>query len=148
MAVKPIPDGYHTVTPYLTVKGADRLLDFVKSAFSAEETVRMDRPDGTIAHSEVQIGDSKLMLGEPTEQWDASSATMHLYVEDCEATYRRALDAGATSLQEPADQFYGDRMAGVRDPHGNNWWIATHIEDVPEDEMARRAEEWDRQQQS
>lgn len=142
MAVKPIPDGYHSVTPYLTVEGADALLDFVSQAFSAEETVRMARPDGSIQHAEVRIGDSPVMLGEPAEQWEASPATIHLYVEDCDATYRRALEAGGTSLQEPTNQFYGDRMGGVRDPAGNSWWIATHIEDVPDDEMARRADDW------
>jgi PhnB protein len=146
VAVKPVPDGYHTVTPYLTVHGADRLLDFVKQAFGAEEMVRMNRPDGSIQHAEVQIGDSRVMLGEPTDQWGASPATIHLYLDDCDAIYERALDAGATSLREPTDEFYGDRMGGVRDPLGNSWWIATHIEDVPDDEMARRAEEWESRQ--
>lgn len=146
VAVKPIPDGYHSVTPYLTVRGADVLLEFVKQAFAAQETVRMAGDDGSIRHAEVRIGDSPVMVGEPNEQWAASPGTIHLYVEDCDATYQRALEAGATSLQEPNDQFYGDRMAGVRDPLGNSWWIATHVEDVPEDEMARRAQEWESQQ--
>jgi PhnB protein len=86
------------------------------------------------------------MLGEANEQWSPMPGTIHLYVEDCDAAYRRALDAGASSLQEPADQFYGDRMAGVRDPVGNMWWIATHVEDVSEEEMAKRAREWSAQQ--
>ena len=142
MVVEPIPAGYRTVTPYLIVEGAEDLLTFVKQAFAAEETVRMPRPDGTIAHAEVRIGDSVVMLGEASEQWPPMPGSIHLYVGDCDATYRRALEAGATSVQEPADQFYGDRSGGVRDPVGNVWWIATHVEDVPEEEMAKRAQEW------
>lgn len=141
MTVKPIPDGYHSVTPYLIVQGADKLLDFLKRAFAAEETFRMPRDDGSIAHAEVRIGDSVVMLGDAGEQWSPMPATIQLYVEDCDATYLRALEAGATSLQDPADQFYGDRMGGVRDPVGNQWWIATHVEDLSEEEMAKRAEE-------
>ncbi|MGH8937106.1 MAG: VOC family protein [Acidimicrobiia bacterium] len=140
MAVKPIPDGYHSVTPYLIVEGADKLLDFLKRAFSAEETVRMPRPDGSVAHAEVRIGDSIVMLGDAGEQWSPMPGMINLYVEDCDATYLRALEAGATSLQEPEDQFYGDRTAGVRDPVGNHWWIATHVEDLSEEEIAERAQ--------
>jgi PhnB protein len=146
MTVKPIPAGYHSATPVLTVQGADKLLDFVSRAFAAEETTRLTRADGSIGHAEVRIGDSIVMLGEANEQWSPMPGTIHLYVEDCDAAYRRALDAGASSLQEPADQFYGDRMAGVRDPVGNMWWIATHVEDVSEEEMAKRAREWSAQQ--
>lgn len=141
MPVEPVPDGYHTVTPYLIVQGADELLDFLKQAFGATETFRMPRPDGSVAHAEVRIGDSVVMLADAGEQWSAMPAMIHLYVEDCGATYLRALQAGATSLQEPEDQFYGDRSAGVRDPVGSHWWIATHVEDVSEEEMAKRAEE-------
>lgn len=146
MAVKPIPEGYHSVTPYLTVQGADKLLDFVVRAFGAEEKLRMPREDGSIGHAEVRIGDSIVMLGEANEQWPPMPSTLNLYVEDCEATYQRALEAGGSSLQDPQDQFYGDRTAGVRDPVGNRWWIATHVEDIPEEEMARRAAEWAAQQ--
>ena len=141
MGVEPIPAGYHSVTPYLIVHGADRLLDFLKDAFAAEERFRMTAPDGSIRHAEARIGDSVVMLAEASAQWPAMPASLHLYVENCDAVYRRALDAGATSVQEPADQFYGDRSGGVRDSVGNVWWIATHAEDVPEDEIARRAEE-------
>ena len=141
MPVKPIPDGYHSVTPYLIAQGADKLLDFLKRAFAAEETVRMPKPDGSIAHAEVRIGDSVVMLADAGEQWSPMPAGIHLYVEDCDATYLRALEAGATSVQEPADQFYGDRSGGVRDPVGNHWWISTHVEDVSEEEIAKRAEE-------
>lgn len=148
MAVKPIPDGYHTVTPYLIVQGADKLLDFMKQVFAAEETVRMPRADGSVGHAEVRIGDSVVMMGEASEQFPSLPGSIHLYVDDCDATYGRALEAGATSVQEPANQFYGDRSAGVRDLAGNLWWIATHVEDVPEEEMAKRAQEWTNQQQA
>lgn len=140
MTVKPIPDGYTSITPYLTVKGVDTLLDFVKKAFDADETVRMPRDDGSIGHAEVAIAGSIVMMGEPRDE--PMPGMIHLYVDDCDATYRRALESGATSVQEPADQFYGDRTAGVKDPTGNVWWIAKHIEDVPDEEMARRAKEW------
>jgi PhnB protein len=149
MTVNPIPEGYHAVTPYLAVDGADRLLEFLKQAFGAEETVKMLTPDGKIGHAEVRIGDSMVMLGDAstTDQGVAMPATIHLYVDDADKTYQRALEAGATSLREPVDQFYGDRAAGVKDPVGNHWWIATHIEEVPADEMAKRAEEWQARQQ-
>jgi uncharacterized glyoxalase superfamily protein PhnB len=141
MAVNPIPEGYRTVTPYLVVDGATNVLDFVKQAFGAEEKFRMDTPDGKIGHAEVQIGDSIVMLGDAGAENPAMPAMIHLYLEDCDATYERALAAGATSEREPTDQFYGDRSAGVRDSAGNLWWIATHVEDVPEEELAKRIEE-------
>jgi PhnB protein len=140
VAVKPIPDGYHTVTPYLVVPRVAELIDFLKQAFGAEETFRMPRPDGAIAHAEVRIGDSMVMMGEPMGQFQPMLAMVHLYVDDADAMYKRALEAGATSVREPTDQFYGDRTAGVKDPAGNQWWIATHKEDVAPDELARRAE--------
>jgi PhnB protein len=139
MPVNPIPPGHHTVTPYLTVRGADRLLDFVKRAFAATERELQKRPDGTIRHAEVQIGDSMVMIAEARGEWKPIESALYLYVKDTDATYRSALKAGATSLMEPADQFYGDRNAGVKDPVGNVWWIGTHVEDVPPAEMARRA---------
>ena len=142
MAVQPIPEGYSTVTPYLIVEGAEGVLEFVKQAFAAEQRFRMDRADGTVGHAEVTIGDSVVMVAEAGEQWAAMPGGLHLYVDDCDATYARALAAGATSLQEPANQFYGDRSGGVRDPAGNIWWITTHVEDVPPDELERRAREW------
>ncbi len=143
MAVKPIPEGYHTVTPYLAVQGAANVLEFVKQAFGAEETFRMDTPDGKIGHAEVRIGDSIVMLADAStsDQGQLMPGMIHLYVEDVDKTYRQALEAGATSLREPTDQFYGDRTGGVRDAAGNQWWIATHVEDIPPEEMARRAEE-------
>lgn len=140
--VKPIPDGYHTLTPYLTVHGAAQLIDFLKQAFDAQEHSRTASPDGTVMHADLQIGDSHLMVSEATEQWKAMPAGLYLYVPDTDATYRRALEAGATSLMEPGDQFYGDRNAGVKDAFGNSWWIATHVEDVTPEEMVRREKEW------
>jgi PhnB protein len=139
MAVKPIPEGYRSVTPYLVVQGTATLIDFLKQAFDAQELMRMPAPDGSIMHAEVRIGDSTLMMGDARGQMKPMPSTLYLYVHDADATYKRALQAGATSTMEPADQFYGDRSAGVVDPVGNHWWIATHIEDVPPDELAERA---------
>ncbi len=140
MAVKPIPDGYHTVTPYLTVQGVPKLIDFLKQAFEAQEIERMTQPDGTIGHAEVRIGDSVVMMGEARDEWKPMPSGIYLYVNDTDAVYKRALQAGATSIMEPADQFYGDRSAGVKDSSGNHWWIATHKEDVPPAELKKRAQ--------
>jgi len=139
MPVSPIPAGYHAVTPYLCVQGADRLIDFAKRVFAATEQERMTRPDGTIGHAEVRIGDSVVMISEARGELKPMPSGLYVYVTDTDAAYGRALAAGATSLMEPADQFYGDRNAGVRDPIGNVWWIATRKEDVPPEELARRA---------
>ena len=133
----PIPEGHRTVTPFLRVADAARLIDFMKQAFAATEAFRMDGPDGSVAHAEVKIGDSLVMIGQaPADQ--AMQSMLHLYVPDTDAVYKSALAAGATSIREPADQFYGDRSAGVRDAQGNEWWMATHIEDVSQEEMERR----------
>ncbi len=140
MAVKPIPDGYHTVTPYLVVEGAAKLLDFLERAFGAKVTERVERPDGAIGHAEVRLGDSMVMLGEAGAQWKPMPALIYLYVPDADSTYQRALQAGATSVMAPANQFYGDRSAAVKDPFGNMWWMGTHVEDVSPEEMKRRAE--------
>jgi PhnB protein len=142
MTANPIPEGYGSVTPYLLVDDAGGLLDFVKAAFDADERLRMPNADGTVAHAEVAIGDSIVMMGDAGEEWPAMPAFIYLYVEDCDETYARALAAGATSVREPADQFYGDRTSTVRDPVGNLWGIATHVEDIVEEEMARRIDEW------
>jgi len=140
MAVKLIPEGYHTVTPYLVVEGASKLIDFIKQAFGGQEIHRMATPDGKIMHAEVKIGDSRIMLGEAGGPYKPMPASIYLYVTDTDATYKRALAAGATSETEPKDQFYGDRNAGVRDASGNRWFIATHIEDVAPEEMNKRAQ--------
>lgn len=146
MAVKPIPDGYHAITPYFVVNDAARFIAFLKAAFGAEEQMVTTRQDGTIGHASVRIGDSMAMLGQASDQWKATPASMYLYVVDTDATYRRALEAGATTIMEPADQFYGDRNAGVIDAEGNTWWIATHVEDVSHEEIVRRERERSQQQ--
>ena len=141
MPVKPVPDGYHTVTPYIVTSGAADLIDFIKAAFAAEERQRSTGPGGAIMHAEVQVGDSVIMIGGGPEGAPPKTAMLHLYVEGVDAWYKRAIDAGAESMREPEDQFYGDRSAGVRDRWGNEWWLATHIEDVTPEEIGRRAKE-------
>ncbi|MDR3683442.1 MAG: VOC family protein [Geothrix sp.] len=136
--VEPVPKGYHTVTPYLVVADGEGLLGFLRDAFGAEVLSRALRPDGTIANAEVRLGDSRLMVAQAREPWKPMPAGFYLYVPDTDATYRAALAAGGVSVLEPSDQFYGDRNAGIQDPWGNNWWIATHIEDVDEAEVQRR----------
>lgn len=145
MAVKPIPEGYHSLTPYLVVQSAPKLMEFLKRAFAAKELNCMKQPDGSVMHAEMKIGDSIVMMGEAGGESKPMPSTICLYVPDADVVYKRALQAGATSVREPADQFYGDRSAGVRDPVGNHWWIHTHIEDVPEAEMAKRAEAYMKQ---
>jgi PhnB protein len=115
MAVKPIPDGYHTITPYIVVEGAAKFIEFLKQAFGGKVEVRMDMPGGMVGHAEVRLGDSMLMLGDASAQNPAQSAGIYLYVPDVDAKHRRALAAGATSVVEPATQFYGDRNSRVRD---------------------------------
>jgi uncharacterized glyoxalase superfamily protein PhnB len=139
MAVKPIPDGYHSITPYLIISQAAALIAFLTEAFGAKEQLRMAKPDGTIKHAELRIGDSVLMLTDAGDPKSAMPSSIFLYVNDVDATYRQAVQAGGQSLREPADQFYGDRMAGVKDPSGNVWWIGTHIEDLSPEELHRRA---------
>jgi len=137
--VKAIPEGYHTITPYITVDGAAKLLDFIKEAFGATVLEVMKDDSGNVRHAEAQIGDSKVMVGQARDEWKPRPSTLYLYVENTDELYKRAMAAGAKSLMEPADQFYGDRNAGVEDTFGNWWWIATHVEDVGPEEMARRA---------
>lgn len=139
MAVNPVPAGFQTVTPYLTVPDARKQIEFLKQAFGATTTeVLHADSDGSIRHAELKIGNSMIMLGQARDQWKARPAGFYLYVPDCDVVYKRALQAGAKSIMEPADQFYGDRHGGVEDAAGNHWWIATHIEDVAPDEMQRR----------
>jgi PhnB protein len=140
MAVKAKPDGYHAITPYLVVDGAARLIDFMQEVFDAEEVERFAAPGNRIGHAEMRIGDSVVMLGDAHGEHKPLQAMLYVYVDDADATYQRALAAGAASVQPPVDQFYGDRSGGVRDPFGNLWWIATHIEDVPPAELKRRAQ--------
>lgn len=141
MSVKFKPNRYHTITPYLTVTGAVKLLAFLEEVFDARELEKFLRDDGTIEHAEIQIGDSVVMLGEVVNEADAKPSTLYTYVPDTTATYEKALAAGATSIRPPTDQWYGDRNAAVKDPTGNAWWIATHIEDLTPEEVQRRAAE-------
>ena len=135
--VKPIPEGYHTVTPYLIVDKAQEVIEFMKRAFGAQLVFQMANPDGSIGHSELRVGDSMIMLSSEREQWKAMPTMVHLYVEDCDAVFAKAVEAGAEVLMPVADQFYGDRSGGVKDVAGNYWWIATHVKDVSAEEIKR-----------
>ena len=156
MAVKHIPAGYHSVTPYLIVNDAERALDYYKTAFDASEVFRMGAPGGKIGHAEIQIGTSRVMLADENPASGAKAPTqgvstpvqLMIYVEDVDAMFKRALAAGAKEIQPIKNQFYGDRSGTLTDPFGHVWTIATHIEDVPADEMLRRAAEYMKQPQS
>ena len=139
MPVEYKPAGHHTVTPYLVVQGAERLMTFIVDVLDGTETVRMQGPDGRIAHAEMRVGDSIVMLADTPAPGEETTSMLHLYVPDSDATYKRAMATGATSLREPQDEFYGDRMSGVQDSTGIKWYFATHVEDVSDEDMARRA---------
>jgi uncharacterized glyoxalase superfamily protein PhnB len=140
MPTKPIPDGYPTVIPYLMIENANRFVDFMKQVFDAQLVEQITRPDGKPGHTELRIADSMIMLSEAAPpQYAATPVMLHVYVADVDARYARALKAGATEVQKPAQQFYGDRSGGVKEPCGNTIWIATHVEDVPSDELQKRA---------
>lgn len=149
MAVKPIPEGYRSLTPYLIVKGAAAAIDFYKHAFGATEIMRMADPHGRIGHAELKIGDSVLMLADEhgsmgyrsPRSLGGSSVSILLYVADVDRVFGRAIEGGAKSLRALANQFYGDRSGTLEDPFGHVWTIATHVEDVAPDEMQRRAQE-------
>jgi PhnB protein len=150
MAVQPVPEGYHTVTPYLAVDNAAEAIDFYRRAFGAKERVRMSGPGDSVMHAELEVGDSLVMLSDPFPQASTTppkelggtSASVFMYVEDIDAVYRQAIDAGASSLMEPDDMFWGDRFGSVQDPFGHSWTIATHVEDLEPEEMQRRSEEF------
>lgn len=141
MGVKPIPDGFHTVTPYLVCEKSTELIGFLKAAFDAVEISRVTDSDGRVMNAEIKIGNSMMMLADSRENFLPTPSSFYLYVLDTDSVYQKALKAGATSILEPADQFYGDRNAGVQDNLGNKWWIATHIEDVSLEEVEKRAKE-------
>jgi PhnB protein len=144
---KPIPDGYHTVQPYLYFKNSAEAIAFYSKVFGAKERMRMPDKNGRIMHAEISIGDSCIMMADEnpavgaysTEHFGGAPMSLMIYVDDCDTVYNGALEAGAKSLREPADQFYGDRMAGVADPFGFHWWIGTHIKDVSMEEMMQHA---------
>ena len=140
---KAIPKGFHTVTPFLSVNDARGLIEFMQRALNGEVTSMMKMDDGKIMHATVQIGDSTIMVADlMTGMNEPSPSTLYLYVDDVDEIDHQAIDAKATSLREPVDEFYGDRSAGVKDEWNNKWWFATHIEDVSEKEMERRKEEF------
>lgn len=148
MPVSPIPDGYHSVTPYLIIKGAARALEFYKQAFGASEVMRLEGPGGSIGHAEVRIGDSRIMMADEhpdmgvlsPESIGGSPVSMMIYTEDVDAMFQQALDAGGEQVRPLQDQFYGDRSGTLKDPFGHQWTVAMHIEDVPHDEVLRRME--------
>lgn len=145
--VRAIPEGYHTVTPYLVVRDAARAIDFYKRAFGATEVMRMPGPGGKVMHAEIQIGDSRIMLGDENPQMGAKSpqalngspVSLFLYVEDVDAVYKQAVAAGAKQTMPPQDMFWGDRYGKLDDPFGHQWGVATHKEDVAPEEMTKRA---------
>lgn len=138
-SVKAIPEGMHTVTPFLVVDGANDLIRFIEQSFDGKTTSIMKTKDGKVMHAGVQIGDSQIMVSDATEQYRAGSCRLYLYVDDVDKTYKKSINANGISLREPTDEFYGDRSSGVKDAWGNEWWIATHVEDVDDEEMEKRA---------
>jgi PhnB protein len=147
--VKPVPDGYGTVTPYITLSEAAKAIAFYKKAFGAVEEHRFEGPEGKIGHAEIRIGNSKIMLADEFPEMGCKSAKtlggspsmLYLYVDDVDAFCAKAVEAGAKIIDPVKDQFYGDRSGGLEDPFGNRWYVATHVEDVPEAELSRRAEQ-------
>jgi PhnB protein len=154
MAVKAIPDGYHSVTPYLIVKGADRAIEFYKQVFGAAQRMRMDGPNGTVGHAEIEIDGSAIMLADEfpdigfrsPQSIGGTGVSLHLYVKDVDACFNRAVAAGAKALRPVQDQFYGDRSGTLEDPFGHVWTISTHKEDLSPEELQKRAEAFMKQQ--
>jgi len=154
MAVKPIPDGYAAVTPYLVIDGASAAIEYYKKVFGATERMRMDAPGGKVGHAELVVGGSTIMLADESPQmgfrgpkaFGGSAVSLMLYVPNVDEVFKRAMDAGAKQLKPVADQFYGDRMGTMEDPFGHVWTIGTHIEDVSPEEMRRRSEKMMKQQ--
>ncbi len=154
MAVKPIPEGYHSVTPYLSIKGAGKALDFYKKAFGATEIMRMAGPNGTIAHAEIRIGDSPVMMADEVtnmscaspDTLQSTSVGLMIYVKDVDTVFANAIETGATEVRPVLNQFYGDRSGTLKDPFGHVWTISTHVEDVAPEEMQRRMQKWTQEQ--
>lgn len=151
MSVNAVPDGYHTVTPHLVVADASAALDYYARAFGAVELMRMDGLDGKVMHAEIQIGDSRVMLADefpdmgavaPPADGSGSAFSLMVYVDDVDQLFAQALAAGGEALRKVEDQFYGDRTGTLRDPFGHTWMVATHVEDVSDEELRRRAEDW------
>ncbi len=145
MAAKAIPEGYNSITPYLVCKGAEKAIEYYTNVFGAQETMRMPGPEGRIMHAEIRIGDSTVMLADENPERGAvapsgkgRSQSLMLYTENVDTLFKRAIDFGARSIQEPTDMFWGDRMGNLEDPFGHQWAVATHKEDVTPDEMEKR----------
>jgi len=146
-AVKPIPDGYHSVTPYLSISGAAAAIDFYKKAFGAVELFRMEQPDGRIGHAEIKIGDSPIMLADEYPEMNSigpktlggTSVSLLVYVKDVDTVFKTAIEAGAQERGPVENKFYGDRMGSLIDPFGHIWHVGTHVEDVSPEEMEKRA---------
>ena len=140
MSVKPIPENYPRVSPYLIVSDVEETMNFIEYVFEGKVREKMKMEDGSVNHGEISIGDSVIMMGKASENYPPKEAMLYIYVEDTDKAYKRAIEKGATSVMEPADQFYGDRNAGIKDKDGISWWIATHVEDVSPEEIKRRNE--------
>ena len=145
-SVRAVPEGFHTVTPFLIVNDASKLIDFLKNAFNGQATFVMKTKENKVMHATVKIGDSIIMMGDVMENMQPQTAMLYLYVQDVDTLYKKAVQAKATSIQKPKDEFYGDRAAAVKDEFGNVWWIATHVEDVEGAELERRAKQAERKQ--
>jgi PhnB protein len=156
MKIPPIPEGYHSVTPHLIVDDAQNAIEFYKQAFDATECIRHTKPDGKIAHAELQMGDSKIMLADESEymnayspkKYNGSPISMHLYVKDVDVVFNKALEMGAKRLHPVENRFYGDRSGTIIDPFGHLWTISTHIEELTHEEIAKRAAEFYDQKKS
>jgi len=156
MPVKAIPDGYHSITPYLSIKGASNAIEFYKKAFDAIELFRLDMPGGIIGHAEVQIGNSRIMIADPCDDVSfgdpktlgGSTVGLYVYVDDVDKMYSQSLATGAKSINPVEDQFYGDRIGTIEDPYGHRWFIATHKEDLTPEELNKRAEDLFKQEKS
>jgi len=138
MEVEPIPNGFNTITPYFLVEEVEDFIKFLEDAFNAIPVSQTIMPGGVIMHAQVKIGNSIVMMGEAKDHWKPMPASTYLYVNNVDALYEQAMSAGGVSINKPRDEFYGDRTAGVQDPFGNYWWIATHVEDVTPEELKKR----------
>ena len=141
MVVKPIPENYPRVSPYLIVKNVEETMEFIKYVFGGKEREKMKMDDGSVNHFEMSIGDSVIMMGKTSDDHQMQNTMLYIYIEDTDAAYKNALEKGAVSVMESSDQFYGDRNAGVKDKDGISWWIASHVEDVSPEEIKKRNEE-------
>ena len=145
-SVKAIPKGFNSITPFLVVEGADDFIEFVEKAFDGKTTFIMRTDDDQVMHASVQIGDSQVMVTDAMKNYPAATCKLYLYVEDSDAVFEQAIEAGGTSLREPTTEFYGDRAGGVKDAWGNEWWISTHVEDVDDKELEKRKKKFEEQQ--